>query len=223
MKTITRATAALWVSALTLGVGLSACSGAGSGNSTGATVSGVAVISGATAATVFLNDSSAPSQQRTADFAGDGSYSVDVTGLTAPFLIKAEWTDGVNRSRLYSCSDKAGTANVNELTDLAFSCASGTREPDDNYERSDHEKRKQTSHKITVCLTELRAVLAPLFDLYGIVNPLHDRSGLRALLHDVQFSLHQGVLTVTNRATGGVIFSGTGKGTTSLPSMATAM
>jgi len=158
--------------------------------------------------TVSVKDSSAPAQQRTAAVASDGSYSVDVTGLEAPFLIKAEWTDGAITSRLYSSSEKAGTANVNELTDLAFSRASGTREPDDNYEKSDTEERSRTSRKITAVLTELRTVLAPLFDLYGITIPLTDRSGLRALLRDVRFSLGNGLLTVTNRATGGVIFSG---------------
>jgi hypothetical protein len=56
-------------------------------------------------------------------------------------------------------------------------------------------------------------VLRPLFDLYGIKRIGEDDedridSHLRALLQDVSFTVKRGVVTVTNRATGAIIFTG---------------
>jgi hypothetical protein len=56
-------------------------------------------------------------------------------------------------------------------------------------------------------------VLRPLFDLHGIKRIGEDDedridSHLRALLQDVSFTVKRGVVTVTNRATGAIIFTG---------------
>ena len=57
--------------------------------------------------------------------AADGSYSADITGLTAPFMLQAIPTDATQAS-LYSYAAAANTiANVSQLTTLALFMANG--------------------------------------------------------------------------------------------------
>ncbi len=60
-----------------------------------------------------------------------------------------------------------------------------------------------------IIIEGLSTVLKPLFDLYGITRIGEDDEGhhLRALLHDVSFEVKSGVVTVTNRASGAVLFT----------------
>ena len=74
----------------------------------------------------------------------------------------------------------------------------------------DPAEHRHAADHATAFLKELRTVLAPLFDLYGISDNLRtaDRATVLALLHGVRFAVENGSLVVTNRKTGGVIFTG---------------
>ncbi len=92
------------------------CSSGGGGGGNQRTVSGTAA-SGAPLAslTVTLKDASGAS--RTATTAANGSFSIDTTGLTPPFLVQVADAGGA----LYSVSADAAaqsTINVTPLTDL---------------------------------------------------------------------------------------------------------
>ena len=85
------------------------------------TVSGTAAAGAPIIGTVTLKDSATPFNTKTVTIAADGKYSVDVTGLTAPFILRADGTAGGRSCSLYSAAASAdvnGTINITPLTDL---------------------------------------------------------------------------------------------------------
>lgn len=119
----------IWVLCL-LGLALQGCGGGGGGTATttttsttlptpitlsgtvaqGADAQGAAVVG----ATVIVKDA-ASSQSNDEKTDSNGNYSVDVSGMTPPFLIRVETQPGIF---LYGAAAQAGTANVHPLTDM---------------------------------------------------------------------------------------------------------
>jgi len=99
---------------------IAGCSGGGGGGGGGATATGPAKLTGTVAkgvavpnATVTIKD--AKGATKSATTATDGSYQVDVTGMTAPLLIRAN----IGGTNFYSIAMTAsGIANVSPYTDL---------------------------------------------------------------------------------------------------------
>ena len=185
------------------------------------TVYGVASLATTTVGSVSVKDSSATPQEKTVAISSNGSYTADVSGLTAPFVLKASGTDEAGANIvLYSISTNGGRANINQVSDTAVAAAADDQNADQTnlYARYSHYEHHRTSDKFEEVISRLRTVLAPLFALYQVSgNPVtddegddneHSSSGLRALLRDVSFKVSHGTVTVTNKATGGIIFSG---------------
>ena len=176
--------------------------------STAPTVSGAGA-SDAPVASVALRDAAHPGVERMVAPDAAGNFSVDVGGLTAPFLLRA----GSGDAALYAIALRPGNADINGLTSVAVA---GTLRGTDDGEGSDHawgdDDHEGAAARLGDVLRSLRTVLKPLFDRYGVTriggDDDGDVSGMRALLRDVSFTVQQGVVTVTNRATGGVIFTG---------------
>lgn len=108
-------------------------------------------------------------------------------------------------------SDVGGTGSASAVT-AALSVSAKEMEPQARTD-TEHE-REETASRFLVFLNQLRQLpaLAPLFDQFGVPSPIvadddARASGLIDLLHAVRFSLHDGTLTITNRATGAVIFT----------------
>ena len=220
--------------AVTLSLIMSACGSADSPttssatNASQSTVYGVASLATTTDGTVSVKDSSAPPQEKTVAISSNGSYTADVSGLAAPFVLRASGADQSGENNvLYSLSTNGGRANINQLSDTAVAAAADDQEADQAilYSRFNHYEHNRTADKFEEVINSLRTVLAPLFALYQFTgNPVTDddnidqeqnNSGLRALLRDVQFKVTQGNVQVTNKATGGIIFSGSLKDLTS--------
>ncbi|MEN6318410.1 MAG: hypothetical protein ABFD82_06600 [Syntrophaceae bacterium] len=109
---------------LMLSLNFSACGGGGGGGSdsnTPTTVSGTAseglLITGKT---VNLKDANGKSAVGTTN-AVTGIYSIDITGLTAPFLVTVTGTHGT----YVSLAKAAGTANINPITTMVVALAAG--------------------------------------------------------------------------------------------------
>ncbi|HIJ97202.1 MAG TPA: hypothetical protein HPP94_15990 [Desulfuromonadales bacterium] len=101
---------------------LTACGGGGSGSSSGTsvtTVSGTAS-EGAliTGARVLLKDANGKSAAD-ATTSATGSYSIDVTGLSAPFLVAVTGNNGT----YVTLAQTAGTANINPITTTVVALA----------------------------------------------------------------------------------------------------
>jgi len=181
-------------------------------STTPSTVNGVVSSEAALTGTVSLKDASQPALERTSSIGSDGSFSIDASGLTPPYLLKAESKDDAGTTtRMYSGATEDGRANINPITSAAVAAAtSGTS--DDAYERSDCDGRRRTVKGFESVVAALQAKLKPLFDLYGVpADPFTDDkpdAALRAMLRDVKISVDGGKVVVTNKATGAVIFSG---------------
>ena len=167
--------------------------GCGGAEPSAHTVSGL--VSAETAvSSVSLKDSSTPAQERTSEADADGAFSFEVSGLTPPFVLTAVDAAGTRQAALALAE---GRTNIDAVTTAASSRPSGSQV---NWDSDRYESM----------LRKLRTVLSPLFQHYGITKFDDDATesrAFRAMLKEVSFTVASGALTVTNRATGAVIYS----------------
>ncbi len=130
----------------------------------------------------------------------NGAFSFDVTGLTPPFMLKGD----EGSTRLYALTLKSGTTELNALTTAVLAAASD-RDLDEEWS-GDHGHAVQNVGRV---MTSLRTVLAPLFQHYGVKfgEDWDESRAYRTMLREVNFVVRSGVVTVTNKATGAVIFT----------------
>jgi hypothetical protein len=109
---------------------------------------------------------------------------------------------------LAGCGGSDGTSSTPSDAQISAALRSSAREMEPEARMEDAVPR------FTGLLFRLRELpaLAPLFDLYRVQDPMEmddddDAAGLIALLQAVKFTLDDGTLTITNRQTGGVIFT----------------
>jgi hypothetical protein len=108
-----------------------------------------------------------------------------------------------------------GTEDASSANPSSSVIASAARNMEQrDYERDDDRDESERSYRsrFMTVMDALRALpaLDPLFDRYQVPDPIvygEDSTGLVALLRAVRISVREGVVTITNRRTGGVIFS----------------
>ena len=202
---------------LLIGALIAGCGSSGGGSGGGIssqTVSGVAATGSPLAGQVTLRDSSSASKDKTTVIASDGSFSIDVSDMQAPFLLKATGTvDGVNRT-LFSFADKPGTANINPLSGVALANAAGVDDPASVFDKPDPAMIGRIKSGMPNAVATLQAKLQPLLVAFNAsnVNPVSgtytaDHAGLDAVFDNVKVTLSNGTLTITNSTTGAVIFT----------------
>jgi hypothetical protein len=106
------------------------CGGGGDSvsSTTSATLTGTAASGAPIVGTVTIKDSSSTPKTKTVTIAADGKYTVDVSDMTAPFMMRADGTVGGRSYSLYSAaasSDINGTVNITPLTDLIVANIAG--------------------------------------------------------------------------------------------------
>lgn len=127
--------------AVVLIVTLSAGCGGGGGSSaspapapqtpsgTAATLSGTAAAGAPIIGTITVQDSSTPAITKQTNIFADGKYSIDVSGMTGPFMLRADGAVDTTEVHLYSAAvqaDVGGIINVTPFTDLIFANIAGT-------------------------------------------------------------------------------------------------
>ena len=187
---------------------------AGCGGSPGVSsqvVSGVASAGATLAGQVDLKDASGVAA-KTALIANDGSYSVDVTGMKAPFILQAKGSANGVAYSLNSFATGTGTANVNPLSHLLVASAAGV---DDPFDASDAATLGKIGAGLPAATQTLQAKLQRLLKMYDAENVdpigghyLADHTGLDGMFDDVKITVLGGVVTVTNAKSGAVIFTG---------------
>jgi hypothetical protein len=207
----------LMVSAMVMGLILSGCSGGGGVGSTPSntsqTVMGVAASGAPIVGTVTLKDASPTPLVRTTASAANGSFSINVGGLTPPYMLSVTWTTSSGVNKLYSFAAGPGTANINPFSNAVFAASGGVSDtatfsgtPSLAMLRDEVSRTWSTSN-------QLQTQLSPLFEQYGTTqNPISDEyvannTGLDAMFDDVNITVSNGIITVTNRETGAVIFT----------------
>jgi mono/diheme cytochrome c family protein len=180
-----------------------------------AIVSGVAATGAPLAGQVTLRDASAPPRNKATVVAGDGSFAIDVTDMTAPFLLKASGTiDGKVRT-LYSFAAGPGTANINPLSTVAVASAAGVSDPSTVFDHPDAATVNRIKAAMPTATATLQSKLQPLLAAFSAdnTNPVSDpfranHTGLDGLFDNVSVSISNGVVTITDVTTGTVIFTG---------------
>ncbi|MBK9517961.1 MAG: cytochrome c [Anaeromyxobacter sp.] len=196
--------ASTWLGTACLGLLLGAC-GVGDSSSPGQAPG---------PGTVTITDSSGAATTRTTTAQADGTFTLDVAGLQTPYLLRLEWAEG----RLYAVAERRENLDVNALTDAAFrSWHDDATDPDGRgddaeddlvFEGGDPDQARGLPLQARAFHAELAVALAPLLGRYGVADTRTDRDAVRLLLEDVQATRSGRVLTVTNRAAGGVIYTG---------------
>lgn len=211
---VKRSFAAITVfSLMTLGLMLAGCGG-GSGGVSSEVVSGTAAVGAPLSGQVSLKDSASPPLQKSTVIASDGTFAIDVTGMKSPFVLQAAGSaDGVNY-KLHSFADGPGTANINPLTNAIVASASDTTD-DDYFEKADSDRNHRTSNNLAKTVSTLLAKLQPLLKQYNAdhTNPITSRYianhlDLDDMFDNVKITVTNGNLSIINRKSGAVIFSG---------------
>jgi mono/diheme cytochrome c family protein len=201
---------------IAIGAVIAGC-GSGGGGSTSAppaAVSGTAASGSPLVGQVTLRDSSAVRRDKSSAIAGDGSYTIDVSDMTAPFLLKASGTsEGVSRT-MYSFADKPGTANINPLTSVIVANAAGVDDPATVFDRPDAATCEKIRTGMQGSATTLKEKLKVLYDDFSVAgsDPIKDsvkadHTGLDGMMDNVRISIVAGTLTITNATTGIVLFA----------------
>lgn len=187
---------------------------AGSPAATSAVVSGVAATGAPISGAVYLKDSSAPSVEKTTSTAADGSFSFDVTGLTPPFILKAQGTSGGTSATLCSFAAEAGTANINPLSNAAIANAANVSDPTAVYAAPTPTDLQTIAANLPGAVSTLMTKLKPLLDQYSGANvdPITapfaaNHTGLDAVFDAVTIQVGAGTIIVANRQNNAPIFS----------------
>ena len=205
MKLISTGLAALIVSIALIGCGGGGASG--SSSATPLTLNGIAATGAPIAnAVITVLDATGTSKSTTAD--ASGNYTLDVTGLTRPFLITASGNVGdeqVNLSSVVSTTASSAStvvANINPLTHAVASSISASSDPTGLANSMSRITNTAISDAISFLSTKL-GTLASNVGLNGNFNPISDSAianstGIDKLLDNIAFSNQPG--------TGAIIF-----------------
>jgi hypothetical protein len=188
---------------------VSACGGSGGTASPSSTVSGTAAAGAPIIGTVTIKDSTTPiAQTKTVTIEANGNYTVDVTGLKAPYMVRADGYVGGNEYHLYSAgtsADVGGTINVTPLTDLIVANIAGSIAK--TYFDSGNFSNL-TAAQLTTQSDALKANLLPVLQAVGVSSSIDllrasfstDHTGLDAALDVLKVTTDTttGVATITN-------------------------
>ena len=204
-------------------LGLSGCGGGGSSSPTSAStsttssgntapaasaVSGVAAAGTPITGTVYLRDASSPAKELSTTINADGSFSFDVTGLTAPFLLKAVGTANGQNYTLYSLAGTPGTANINPLSNLAVVRANGGVDPAALYAAPTAAQLQALQAALASSISQIQTLLRQILSQYGVTSTnfitdtyTANHTGLDLLFDFVSIVVNNGTVNITNQNT----------------------
>ena len=189
---------------------LAGCGGGGGGGGTPSgsslTISGVAAAGAPLAGTVYLKDSSSPAKSTYAAIGADGSFSLDLSGMTAPFILKGVGTVNGTDFTLYSIAVAGGRANINPLTNMAVILANGNLDPAALYTTPSPATLRSVAANLPQAIATVQTALQPTLAKFGaadldfIADPFTaDHQGLDLMLDMVGISVANGNVTVVDR------------------------
>lgn len=164
---------------------------------------------------MFLNYSTATSKKPiTAPINQDGTFSIDVSGLKAPFMLRAVDNSG---NILYSFAKTSGTANINPITNLAVAIAAGATSMqglDGVFISHNSASMVDIANALPRAIANISSSLQPLLSLYGAetADPFSgpyqvNSQGLDGLFDEVSFSISGATVTITRSDTNTTVFS----------------
>jgi len=210
----------LWVPvAVAIALTVAACGGGSSGgDATGSSspaaraLTGTAATGGPVAGTVTLRDSSPTGNRRTTATASDGSYAFDVSGLTAPFMLRVTYGDPASPSALYSFAPGPGTANITPLTSVAAREAVRGASLADFFETAGASDLAAAGSRMEAAVATLQSKLGPLTGRFAVQGNLltarftADHTGVDSLLDSVGVDFARAEVTVVAKSSGALLF-----------------
>jgi cohesin domain-containing protein len=185
---------------------LTGCSGSGASNSS--TISGVAAAGSTLAGTVYLKDSSTPAKELSIPIAADGSFSFNLEGLTAPFLLKAAGTANGDVLTLFSFASASGTININPLSNLSVALANDGADLQGLYDSPDPVKMHTILNALPSAIATVQTVLQPMLAKFGVatVNFISDpykadHQGIDLFLDIVGIRFNNGFVFISDKQT----------------------
>lgn len=171
---------------------LNGCGGGGGSTSTAPppVVSGVAASGAPMTGTAFLKDSANNPEMSTTINAQSGVFSFDVSGKTAPYMLRA--------GTLYSMSSGPGTANINPLTHLMVADAAGFANMSSMnafYKNPNGAQMGTISGNIGTARQHMQQTMAQLLNAYGvatvdpIAGPVIIGQGMDRMFDDVKMTI----------------------------------
>jgi len=176
-----------------------------------ATLSGVAATGAAIIGHISLKD--ATGRELSLDTA-NGQYTFTLTGLTAPFMLRARWISNGATETLYSfaTSPTGGTANITALTNVAVVAAAGTELLDGVYDAGNASAFSTIAAALPAAVTQVQDSFASLLAKQGVagVNPITgvfaaDHTGMDAVLDGISVTYVSGNLTVIDKTGGAIV------------------
>ncbi|MDD2310031.1 MAG: fibronectin type III domain-containing protein [Desulfuromonadaceae bacterium] len=201
------------VALMVIGLMLAGCGGSGGGMSS-QVLSGNASVGSPLAGQVNLKDSSSPPQLKTTIIGSDGSFAFDITGLKAPYILQGTGSAAGTSYKLHSFADGVGIANVNPLSNVVVAGAAGVKDPEQLYAAPDPNTLQKIKSGLPVATSDILNQLQPLLKLYSAdgKDPIKDHydsdhQGLDGMFDNVNITIPNGIITVTNAKTGAVIYT----------------
>ena len=205
--------------AIAMALGVAACSGGSAGNSGAASatavkaaLTGTAATGGPVAGTVTLRDSSPAGARRTTATASDGSFAFDVSGLTAPFMLRVVYGNPAAPSALYSFSIGPGTANITPLTSVAARAAAGGADLAAFFESAGANDIAAAGSRMPGSVSALQSSLGPLMQRFAVEGSLlttsftADHTGVDSMLDSVAVDFARAQVTVVAKSSGALLF-----------------
>lgn len=182
------------------------CSGGHSSTPSAVTVSGVAATGAAVSGTIFLKDSAG---HELSVVTPDGTFTFDVSALSPPFMLKANW----NGQTIYSFSTSAGTANITPMTQMIVAAAANGTDLDSLYFTPSLAAYGTIATNLPTATTSIRDALQPLLSTYDAdIDPISgtfaaNGAGMDSLLDHISVTYGSGTLSVTDKASGSTLFT----------------
>lgn len=155
----------------------------------------------------FVNVKGAAGNVVSSDIEVDGSYSVDVSTLTAPFILYAEGTVNNETVKYYSAAVGTGTLNITSVTDFIVRNAVAG-DPDAAY--GNWEATQISEAELTLAADTARAQFAQVLIALGhdvttvdlLRTPFSaNQTGLDLVLEVISFDYVGDIATITNTLT----------------------
>lgn len=199
---------------------LMACSGGGDSSApapaphpsppTSIIIAGTASAGAPIAGQVYLKDSTG-NILGPQTIAADGSFSFDITNMSAPFILLAEGTTGFP-CRLMSMATGGGTANINPLTNLAVASLTGNS---DAYANFNSVASEITTGAIADIMGKINAMLVNVLNAFSAnIDPLAgavptNHQGLDGLFDVIKVDINVSSLELIlfNKLTGEAIYT----------------
>jgi hypothetical protein len=202
------------------------CGGGGGGGAS--TVSGVAAAGSPLIGQVAMVDAKGvPATGSPMTIAANGSFAFNASGLTPPFILKANGNVGGTNVTMYSAALAPGTANINPMSNIVVAAAAGVNDPALVFTNPVANTPNMTATTFNKAVADMQTMMAPLLAAFNATgaNPVTgsyaaNHTGLDAVFDVVQMPINTstGTMSVFDKTAG---TSGTTIGEALMSQMAT--